>query len=196
MAAMKIYTKTGDRGDTGLLGGKRVPKDDPRVEAYGTLDELAAALGVVRAFLPAELASTHEVLIHIQRVLFDLGADLATPPGSRRVHREFAPAEIDHLERAIDAMETELEPVRQFILPGGHPAGALLHLARAVARRAERAAVTLAAGSEVEPQILAYLNRLSDFLFVVSRFVNARLGALEELVRDGADPGSQAPASR
>lgn len=196
MVAMRIYTKTGDRGQTGLIGGKRVPKDDPRVEAYGTLDELTAALGVVRAFLPAELAASHEGLAHIQRVLFDLGAELATPPGARKGRWEFDPAEIAKLERAIDELETQLAPLQQFILPGGHPAGALLHLARAVARRAERAIVRLAAGVEVEPRILAYLNRLSDFLFVLSRFVNARLGVLEELVRDGGDAGSQAPASR
>ncbi len=180
---MRIYTKTGDRGQTGLIGGQRVPKDDPRVEAYGTLDELTAALGVVRAFLPVDLASSHEVLAHIQRVLFDLGSELASLPGTRKVPWVFDPAEIDKLERAIDEMETQLEPLKQFILPGGHPAGALAHLARTVARRAERTIVTLAAGSEVQPGILAYINRLSDFLFVLSRFVNARLGAAEELVR-------------
>ena len=184
MPAMKIYTKTGDKGQTGLIGGKRVPKDDPRVEAYGTIDELNAALGLALSFLPVELADGRAALLHIQRVLFDLGADLATPPGARKARWELDEADISRLEGAIDEMDAQLEPLRNFILPGGHPAGAALHLARTVARRAERDVVSLAAGEAVEPKLLKYLNRLSDYLFVLSRSVNQRLGSPERLVSD------------
>ncbi len=181
---MRIYTKTGDAGSTGLIGGKRVPKNDLRVAAYGDLDELNAALGVALAWLPAELADISGQLLHIQRVLFDLGAELASPPGARKTRWELDVAEISQLEAAIDRMEDNLEPLRNFILPGGHPAGAQLHLARTVARRVERASVTLHGAEALDVKILQYLNRLSDYLFVLSRTVNLRLNAPERLVSD------------
>lgn len=180
---MRIYTRTGDKGQTGLIGGQRVPKDSPRVTAYGAVDELNCALGVALAFMPAELEA-RGALLHIQRVLFDLGAELATPAGARKARWELDPSEIARLEQAIDAMEDKLEPLATFILPGGHPAGAYLHLARTIARRAERDAVSLAASDAVEPKLLQYLNRLSDYLFVLSRFVNHALGAPERPVSD------------
>ncbi|MBM3267693.1 MAG: cob(I)yrinic acid a,c-diamide adenosyltransferase [Candidatus Sericytochromatia bacterium] len=181
---MRIYTKTGDKGTTGLIGGTRVPKHDPRVGAYGDVDELNAVLGVAVAHLPPELGAEAGQLLHIQRVLFDLGAELATPPGARKARWALAEGEISRLEEAIDAMEGGLEPLRTFILPGGHPAGAQLHLARTVARRAERAVTALAAQNPVEEKLLRYLNRLSDYLFVLSRHVNSRLNAPERPVSD------------
>ncbi len=181
---MRIYTKTGDSGTTGLIGGARVPKHDPRVLAYGEVDELNAALGVAIAHLPAELPEIAGQLWHIQRVLFDLGAELATPPGARKGRWALAEGEISLLEQAIDTMEEGLEPLRTFILPGGHPAGAQLHLARTIARRAERSATALAAQDPLEPKLLRYLNRLSDYLFVLSRHVNSRLAATERPVSD------------
>ncbi|MGQ0571318.1 MAG: cob(I)yrinic acid a,c-diamide adenosyltransferase [Armatimonadota bacterium] len=170
----KIYTKTGDSGETGLFGGGRVPKDDPRVEAYGTVDEVNSVLGVVAAHLDVELSDR----VHaIQRTLFDIGADLATPePG--RVPAVGAEA-VTSLERLIDHWETELEPLRSFILPGGAAAAALCHLARSLVRRAERRTVTLARSSQVNPEILRYLNRLSDCLFVLARVLNHRAGVAD-----------------
>jgi cob(I)alamin adenosyltransferase len=168
---MKIYTRTGDGGETGLFGGQRVPKDDLRVHAYGTADECNAALGLARAAgLAPEL---DELLAHVQAQLFVVGADLATPGESATIPRVDA-AEVAFLEEAIDHLEDGLEPLRQFILPGGTPAAAQLHLARTVCRRAERWAVSLAREEPVSAQVLAYLNRLSDFLFVAARAANAR----------------------
>lgn len=181
---MKIYTKSGDKGQTGLIGGARVPKDDARVHAYGEVDELNAVLGAGVSFLPAELGEIAGQLLHIQRILFDLGAELATPPGAKKVRWQLDQGEIGRLEQAIDGMEAELPPLTKFILPGGHPAGALLHLARTVARRAERRAVSLDASSPLDPKLITYLNRLSDYLFVLSRLVNQRLDAPERPVSD------------
>ena len=170
--AMKIYTKTGDSGDTGLFGGPRVAKDAPRIEAYGTVDELNSVLGVVRSHdAPGPI---DELLARIQNELFNLGAQLATPNPSAHQTSLIGPAHIAGLEAAIDHWEAGLEPLKQFILPGGMPAGAALHLARTVCRRAERRLVTLMHGS-VEPiaeDLLIYLNRLSDLLFVLARAVN------------------------
>lgn len=166
---MKIYTRTGDSGKTSLFGGTRVDKDDDRIEAYGTVDELNAIIGVARAAWPespidAELQS-------VQHDLFEVGAQLAAPGHDR--FRGVPPARITHLESAIDAMEGELEPLTNFILPGGSDAGAHLHVARTVCRRAERRVISLGAGVE---QTIAYLNRLSDYLFVAARFANRRSG--------------------
>jgi cob(I)alamin adenosyltransferase len=179
---MKIYTKTGDRGDTGLFGGPRVSKDAPRIEAYGTVDELNSVLGVVRTELDAgELPVFCELDILIERIqneLFSLGAQLATPNPSAHQTALIGPAQIAALETAIDRYEANLEPLKQFILPGGAPAAAQLHLARTVCRRAERRLVTLAAGSPepIAEELLAYLNRLSDLLFVLAREVNRAAG--------------------
>lgn len=173
---MKIYTKTGDAGQTGLFGGQRVAKDALRVHAYGTADECNAAVGVARAAgLDGELA---ELLAEVQNQLFVVGADLATPGENANIPR-VGEAEVAFLEQWIDRLEESLEPLRQFILPGGTLAAAQLHLARTTCRRAERWAVSLAheEGESVNPQVLVYLNRLSDLLFVAARAANARAGA-------------------
>ncbi|MEJ2668400.1 MAG: cob(I)yrinic acid a,c-diamide adenosyltransferase [Deinococcales bacterium] len=178
---MKIYTRTGDQGETGLFGGGRVAKDDLRVQAYGSVDEANAALGVARAALRRQggaAAALDEDLEALQGALFDLGADLATPldARARQAVRPVAAADVEALERRIDALDDELEPLGTFILPGGSDAAAALHVARAVARRAERDTVALARVTEVNPEALRYLNRLSDLLFTLARAVNARSG--------------------
>jgi len=171
---MKIYTKTGDAGDTGLFGGPRVGKDDLRVEAYGAVDELNAVLGLARARGGVvELAS---LLSAVQEQLFTVGAELATPPGAK-AHAVVPPVDPGWtlaLERAIDRFEAELPPLRHFILPGGTALAADLHHARAVCRRAERRVVSLHHQQQVEAGLLAFLNRLSDFLFVAARVANHR----------------------
>src|SRR6478672_9719909 len=178
---MKIYTKTGDAGDTGLFGGGRVPKSHPRVEAYGDVDELNAVLGVVRAV--EQLPRIDEVLVPIQRDLFAIGALLATPDRDKmRQHLEKANvdnARIAALERAIDDGDAELEPLRSFIVPGGSPKAAALHVARTVCRRAERRVVSLAETEEIPGVVVIYLNRLSDLLFTLARVANRRAGTGE-----------------
>jgi cob(I)alamin adenosyltransferase len=175
---MKIYTRTGDEGDTALFGGGRVPKDDPRVVAYGDIDELNSALGVVRATEPVELFQ--EVLEAIQRDLFSIGGQLATPDPSRvakaLVKADLSPERVSELERLMDAADQELPPLRAFILPAGTPKAAALHLARTICRRAERSVVHLAHEKEVAGLFLVYLNRLSDLLFTLARLVNHRAG--------------------
>ncbi len=178
---MKIYTRTGDRGDTGLFGGGRVPKNDPRVEAYGDVDELNAHLGLARAI--EMMPRIDEVLVPIQRDLFALGALLATPDHAK-MHEQLSKARIDddrvaQLERAIDQGEEELEPLRAFIIPGGTPKSAALHVARTVCRRAERRVIALAQTTELPTLVVIYLNRLSDLLFVLARVANRRAGAGE-----------------
>jgi cob(I)alamin adenosyltransferase len=159
----KIYTRTGDDGTTGLGDGTRVPKDDPRVEAYGCVDEANSALGVLLAVpgLPADVA---ELLTRVQHELFDLGGELCIPG-----HRAIAAAQVQALEDALDAFNDRLPPLKEFILPGGGPAAAACHLARAICRRAERRTWTLARAQDVAPEPLKYLNRLSDLLFVLAR---------------------------
>ncbi|MYA19541.1 MAG: cob(I)yrinic acid a,c-diamide adenosyltransferase [Chloroflexi bacterium] len=182
---MKIYTRSGDEGDTGLFGGPRVPKDDARVEAYGAVDELNAALGVAAAGLDREASPDLAGMLHeIQSTLFDLGGELATPDARERAASGkltplLAEGSSERLEGWIDALEEELEPLTQFILPGGAPVAARLQLARTVCRRAERRAVSLAAIEDVAGEVLVYLNRLSDFLFVAARAVNRREGVEE-----------------
>jgi cob(I)alamin adenosyltransferase len=178
---MNIYTRTGDRGETGLFGGGRVPKDDRRVEAYGDVDELNAALGLARAI--ELMPRVDEVLVPIQRDLFAIGALLATPDPVK-MREQLAKARLDEervaqLEAAIDAGEAELEPLRAFILPGGTPKAAALHVARTVCRRAERRVVTLAHDVDIPELAVMYLNRLSDLLFVLARVANRRAGAGE-----------------
>ena len=182
---MKIYTRTGDEGDTGLFGGPRVPKDDARVEAYGAVDELNAVLGVAAAGLDREASPDLAGMLHeIQSTLFDLGGELATPDARERaasgkVTPLLAEGASERLEGWIDTLEQELEPLTQFILPGGAPVAAALHLGRTVCRRAERRVVSLATLEDVESGLLIYLNRLSDFLFVAARAVNRREGVAE-----------------
>jgi len=185
MAGMPIYTRTGDQGETSLVGGERVPKSSLRVEAYGTVDEANSALGLAASLLPDELAELRPLLERLQRELFLVGGDLATPeksPGERWVERVNGEM-VARLEEEIDRLEAELPPLKLFILPGGHPAAAAMHLARTVTRRAERQAVALAEREWVNPEALRYLNRLSDLLFVLSRFVNHRLGVEEPVWR-------------
>jgi cob(I)alamin adenosyltransferase len=171
---VKIYTKTGDAGETGLFGGPRVRKSDARVEAYGEVDELNSAVGAARAIV--EDPEIDALLAKVQEDLFCVGADFATPPGARARSAlpPVDPSFTERLERAMDAWEAELPKLTHFILPGGTRAAAALHLARAVCRRAERRAVALAAEAEVSPTLLAYLNRLSDALFVAARVANFR----------------------
>lgn len=171
---LKIYTRTGDTGQTGLFGGQRVEKNAQRVVAYGTIDELNALLGVARA---STIDPALDLLLaRIQNELFVLGADLATPGESTRIDR-LSKEHTTRLEQEIDQFEAELEPLKQFILPGGAPLAAHLHLARTVCRRAEREVVTLAAHEPVNQTVLAYLNRLSDWLFVAARVDNRRASA-------------------
>jgi cob(I)alamin adenosyltransferase len=178
---VKIYTKTGDAGDTGLFGGGRVAKDDPRVEAYGDVDELNAFLGVARAV--ELMPRIDEVLVPLQRDLFAIGALLATPDRDRMA-QQLQKARIDdrriaELEQAIDDAESELEPLRAFVLPGGTPKAAALHVARTVCRRAERHIVRLQHDVEVPGIVVIYMNRLSDLLFTLARLANKRAGAGE-----------------
>lgn len=186
---MKIYTKTGDAGQTGLFAGPRVPKDHARIEAYGIVDELNAFLGVVRTEcgedigLQANLPSLAPLLATLQNELFDLGAELATPnPAETRVPR-VGDAQITALEQAIDHFEALLPPLKTFILPGGTRTAAALHVARTVCRRAERAVVHLANQPEehVSPNVIVYLNRLSDLLFVLARAANPAAGRADIL---------------
>ncbi|MFI5256143.1 MAG: cob(I)yrinic acid a,c-diamide adenosyltransferase [Gemmatimonadales bacterium] len=178
---MKIYTRTGDAGSTGLFGGGRVPKDDARVEAYGDVDELNAVIGMARSI--ESMPRIDEVLVPIQRDLFAIGALLATPDRDKMaLHLQKAridDARIGELERAIDDGDAELEPLRSFILPGGSGKSAVLHLARTVCRRAERRVVTLQRDVELPPLAIIYLNRLSDLLFTLARVANLRAGAGE-----------------
>ena len=173
---MKIYTRKGDDGTTGLFGGPRVRKDALRVEAYGDVDELNSALGVAREELPAD--DLRALVDALQSELFTVGAELATPDTSKNVPR-VSPTQVDRMEREIDRLETELPEMRNFILPGGSRAGAALHLCRTICRRAERKVVQLAAQEKVSAEALAYLNRLSDLLFVMARAANLRAGGQE-----------------
>lgn len=175
---MRIYTRTGDTGDTALFGGGRVPKHHPRVQAYGDVDELNSSIGVVRATTPVDFLDAF--FEQIQRDLFAIGGHLATPhPEKVRAALERAELSADRItefERVIDEATDELEPLRKFILPGGSPKAAALHMSRTICRRAERNVVALAATDEVPELFLIYLNRLSDLLFTLARLANHRAG--------------------
>lgn len=168
---MKIYTKTGDKGETALFGGERVPKDALRIEAYGSVDELNCIIGVIRSHKPHR--SIDRILVKIQNQLFELGADLATPiahksgliPRMKKSHSS-------SLEKIIDVLDTQLLPLKTFILPGGTTVASQLHLARTVCRRAERNVVRLSRNEDIGDAVIIYLNRLSDLLFVMARFAN------------------------
>ncbi len=181
MRFVAIYTRGGDQGETGLFGGGRVGKDDPRVEAYGAVDELNALLGLARAAgLPNDLDA---LAAQLQHQLFELGADLATPSDSAARESKVVRLGSDaatQLEGDIDRCEEELEPLRTFILPGGNPGGAALHLARTVCRRAERRTIALGRAEPIGDAAVPYLNRLSDLLFVMARLANARAGSPEQ----------------
>ena len=175
---MPIYTRTGDTGTTGLFGGGRVPKDHPRVAAYGDVDELNATIGLARATPPSDLADP--LLEAIQRDLFSLGGHLATPDPSKVAkaleRATLSPERIREFELVMDAADQELGPLRAFVLPGGAPKAAALHLARTVCRRAERSIVRLAQDGGVPELFLVYVNRLSDLLFTLARLANQRAG--------------------
>ncbi len=179
---MKIYTKAGDRGETGLIDGSRVPKDDARVAAYGDIDELQAMLGVINSEAPAD-SRLAALLKTIQRDLFSLSARLADPQdqiAGRKDKVVTGDSRIEALEREIDVREAELPPLKAFILAGGGPVGAKLHLARTICRRAERSAVVLDRKASLDPVVVTYLNRLSDLLFVLARYENHRAARPEE----------------
>lgn len=182
---MKIYTKTGDKGTTSLIYGQRVAKNDLRVEAYGTCDETNSMIGLAMSYLYREFFQRKELiedLYHkIQTNLFHVGAELATPNG-KEVKWSLNASDIEELEKGIDELNELLPELTNFILPGGHSAGAAFHVARTIARRAERCAVTL--GEDVNPLVLAYLNRLSDLLFVTARYVNHELGYKEKTLHN------------
>lgn len=177
---MKIYTRTGDAGSTGLFGGPRVSKDDTRIEAYGTVDELNAALGCVRSVGAAGAVdqSIDHQIEQIQRELFSIGAELATPNPDEHDLRVIGTTHVARIEEWIDQHESALKPLKQFILPGGTQAASMLHLARAICRRAERRVVTLGDQPDIKVSdaVTVYLNRLSDYLFVLSRAVNSQAG--------------------
>jgi cob(I)alamin adenosyltransferase len=189
---MKIYTKTGDEGHTGLFGGARVSKADARVQTYGDVDELNSTLGAVRA--RGAVSVIDALLLSLQGELFVLGAELARAPG-KDVDVGVAlltESDVERLERAIDEFERELPPLKTFILPGGSECASLLHVARSVCRRAERRLVALANHEAVRPELLRYINRLSDLLFVTARYANFRANVtdvpwLGRKAREGTD---------
>jgi cob(I)alamin adenosyltransferase len=170
----RIYTRGGDQGQTSLGDGRRVPKHDPRVSAYGAVDECNSVIGLAR--LATAGTDADDMLARIQNDLFDLGADLCTPDVEKPEWPplRIAPAQVERLEREIDALNAEIPPLKSFVLPGGSPAAAWLHLARTVARRAERDMTALAERETVNPVAIQYINRLSDHLFVLARHVNAK----------------------
>ncbi|MPZ78331.1 MAG: cob(I)yrinic acid a,c-diamide adenosyltransferase [Deltaproteobacteria bacterium] len=188
----KVYTRTGDRGDTALVGGKRVPKDSPRIDAYGTIDELNSIVGLARVFNEENLdaGEAHRfldgVLCQIQDELFDLGSELATPPEffQQGMYRVSA-IEIERIEELIDKCQEDLEPLRSFILPGGGRIGAYLHQCRTVCRRAEREILRLLRAEPISEWPLKYVNRLSDLFFVLSRWISKQTGEQEYLWQRG-----------
>lgn len=199
----KVYTRHGDKGETHLVGGKRVPKDDARIESYGTIDELNSVLGIVRAANDAAKPSAartrlDRILRQVQNELFDLGSELATPPdavweGMIRI----GPEQIKVLERTIDECQADLEPLKSFILPGGGMIAAFLHQARTVCRRAERDILRLMRREQISPSVLGYVNRLSDLLFVLSRWISHALGEPEYLWEKGLTlPVGPAPKTK
>lgn len=180
---MKIYTKTGDEGETGLFGGQRVNKSHDRIEAYGTLDELNAFIGLLRDSQQGEME--RNILFEIQNRLFSLGAYLATPPKPGQVvELDITKEDVTLLEQEMDRMDASLEPLRNFILPGGHPQVSYAHLARTICRRAERQCVRMHQEAPINSLALNYLNRLSDYFFVLARYLSKKL-AVEEIAWKG-----------
>lgn len=174
---MKIYTKTGDKGETSIFGGKRLPKDNIRIEAYGTVDEVNSYLGLIRDHLT--VADTRELLKQIQDRLFTIGSNLASDPNKALTTPDIFPEDLETLEQTMDKMNEHLPPLKNFILPGGHPLVSYCHIARCVCRRAERRVVSLAQQEKVDQIIIQYLNRLSDYLFVLSRKIAQDLEVAE-----------------
>lgn len=185
--AIRIYTKTGDKGDTSLFGGKRLPKSHLRIETYGTVDELNSFIGVLRDSTESE--PIRSKLKDIQDRLFTLGANLASDPEKPLATPDIFDSDIEALEKAIDEMTGQLPPLKNFILPGGHTTVSFCHVARCVCRRAERLAVALMLEEPVDEQIIRYLNRLSDYLFVLARQLSKDLG-VEEVIWQPRKPGA------
>jgi len=187
----KVYTRSGDTGTTGLVGGKRLPKDHPRIMAYGTVDELNSVIGIVLNFLLQKEESIHRkklgvILEAIQQKLFDMGSELATLPGDEyKGQINLKPEDTVWLEEIIDSMNEELQPLKSFILPGGTSLNSFLHLSRTVCRRAEREIIKLNQIDLVSSEIIKFINRLSDFLFVAGRWVSEKLGENEILWKPG-----------
>ena len=175
--AFRIYTKTGDKGETGLYGGSRLSKDHVRITAYGTVDELNAHIGYL--YESIEVGTVKKVLLQVQNNLFTIGGMLAKDPAKNLRVPEITLEDTAVLEQVIDVMETELEPLKQFILPSGDQQAALAHITRTVCRRAERDVITLHRSESVEEEILMYLNRLADFLFVAARYLNMKNDGVE-----------------
>ena len=176
--AFKIYTKGGDKGETGLLGGRRLPKNDIRIESYGSVDELNSWVGLIRDL--TDFPKVEGVLEEIQNKLFVIGSELASDPSKEWDFAKVQNADVELLEKEIDRMEKDLQPLKNFLLPGGHPIVSQCHITRCVCRRAERNVVALdQTADEVSPILLQYLNRLSDYFFVLSRWVGLKLGAEE-----------------
>jgi cob(I)alamin adenosyltransferase len=175
--ATKIYTKTGDDGTTGLFGGARLPKDHIRIEAYGTVDELNAVIGWLMSTIQDQ--ETENLLQTIQSRLFTVGSNLASEPGKNMITPDLLDEDVVLIEQSIDKMQETLPPLKHFIMPGGSPSVSAAHMARTVCRRAERRCVTLAQTSDVDSIIILYLNRLSDFFFVLARWLGAREGVEE-----------------
>jgi cob(I)alamin adenosyltransferase len=192
----RVYTRSGDDGTTGLVGGTRVPKNSARIAAYGDVDELNSVLGVVRAELAQgeyteypDAAELDRALGFLQQELFDLGSELATPKDAEYDGMiRIGEANVTRLEQMIDALQPDLAPLKSFVLPGGGTAGAELHVARTVCRRAERLASALVAGGETSPWTARYLNRLADLLFVQARWIAAKTGKPEVLWQKGLEP--------
>lgn len=180
----RIYTRTGDKGTTSLIYGIRVPKNDSRVEAYGTCDEANSMIGLAVSFLRKEQFDQKDELLkifhQIQTLIFHVGSELSTPEG-KEVYWSIEEKHVKELESWIDMLEEQTPELKQFILPGGHPAGAALHSSRTIVRRAERCTVSI---EKVNPIVVAYLNRLSDFLFVAARFINYKIGIEEQILHD------------
>ena len=188
----RVYTRTGDRGETSLVGGKRVPKDSPRIDAYGTIDELNSIIGLARVFNEENLEAGEahhfldEVLCKIQDELFDLGSELATPPESfQQGMFRISQTEIKNIEKLIDKCQENLQPLESFILPGGGRVGAYLHQCRTVCRRAEREILRLSRQETISEWPLKYVNRLSDLFFVLSRWIGKETGEREYLWQRG-----------
>ncbi len=180
---MKLYTKSGDKGETSLIYGQRIPKNSIRVDAYGTIDEANSMIGLGLAYLKQASFKTtdlQEQLLVIQRELFDLGRDLATSEDKAKENGYYVVSgQVERLESFIDALDAEVPPLTRFILPGGHLAAATIHTARTITRRAERTAVALGKEEQINPEVQRYLNRLSDYLFAASRAINYRAGVEE-----------------
>ena len=175
--SFKIYTKTGDKGETSLFGGKRLPKNDDRIDAYGTIDELNSFIGWLRDSVEKEDLKNN--LKEIQDRLFTIGSNLASDPSKNMITPDVIEADVEFLEQQIDAMEEELTPLKHFVLPGGHSSVSICHVCRTVCRRAERCIISLSQSEKVEEIIIRYVNRLSDYFFVLGRKISQDVGAEE-----------------